>query len=99
MATWYRGTRHPTILLAARAWARDAAPDGSVFAVGDFPSSEARALRIFWDREAGSSIDLPEEDGETVDEDRWTETREVALESLIRDYIAHTRWVRESDDR
>jgi hypothetical protein len=98
MSTTYNGTHYLTIRLAARAWALAAAPDASVFGAGDSPASEAHALRVFWDREAVQSegaVDLPTEDGETVDEDRWIEKREVELETLIGDYIATARDARD----
>jgi hypothetical protein len=98
MSTIYAGTIYSTIRRAARAWALSAAPDGSIFGDGDSPASEARALRIYWDCNAvqsQGSVDLPTEDGETVDEDRWIEKREVELETLIGDYIASARLARE----
>ena len=94
---YYAGTYHLTVRRAARAWAYDAAPDGSVFGSGDSPASEAHALRVFWDREAvkyGEVVDLPTEDGETVDEDRWIEVRETELETLIGDYVAQAQAAR-----
>jgi hypothetical protein len=88
---YYAGTYYLTVRRAALAWAYDAAPDGSVFGSGDSPASEAHALRVFWDREA---VDLPTEDGETVDEDRWIEVREAELETLIGDYVAQAQAAR-----
>lgn len=98
MTTTYAGTHYSTIHQAARAWALSAAPDATVFGAGDEASSEARKLRAFWDGEAIQSqgaVDLPTEDGDTVDEDRWIEKREVELERLIGDHIASARAARE----
>ena len=101
MNTLHNGSYHRTIRLAARAWALTAAPDGSAFGVGDSPRSEAVALVRFWDGETVQSqgaVDLPEEDGEVVDSERWTEVRTDALEALITDYVARARTVREDAD-
>jgi hypothetical protein len=95
MMNWtYAGTHYSSLSLCARAWAESAAPDLSVFSIGDHPTREAKKLMAHSDAEARQSeggVDLPSRDDESADSSEWDDVRVEALAYRITVYIDDLR--------